>query len=687
MFLNSLNPSPQTNHSVANCPNLLTPLSLITLFHLNLAFSSIEIDQRPAVIEKCYWPLLRLARDLQLPVGIEATGYTLEVIADLDPKWLEELRGLISTGTCEFIGSGYAQIIGPIIPYQVNQANLYWGDRVYQNLLGIHPQIALVNEQAYSASLVPHYLQAGYQAIIMEWNNPARYHREWSSEWRYFPQYACSQTAEKIPVIWNNSNAFQKFQKYVHEELDRHEYVEDFLASHQSENARTLMMYGNDAEIFNFRPGRYIDEAELKSDEWQKIYDLIKSLQQDPRFKFIDFPTVLQKLEATEGGHSLSLESTADPIPVKKQRKYNVTRWAVTGTDLEINTQCWALYQHIKDRAGLEEPIWKELCYLWSSDFRTHITVKRFQAYQERLNALAAQLGVSFGGSGLTAAEPDYPIPAEVNIDRQGKFLILETAEIKLRLNCDRGVCIDRLWFKAISSDWLCGSLPHGYYDDIDWLEDHFSGHLVFQSPGNIVVEDLQPVQPTISFDPQQNRVLVTALIETPLGMLKKQLGIEINSARIHLGYELNWPRQMMGYLRLGYLMVNPAAFERESLYFATHNGGSQLETFSLSGESFDHHSPVSSTVSSMCGLGVTEGEVILGDRHHQIQVKIDKAQAALLGMITFESIGSSYFLRLAFSARELDETAKPDLLEMVEPQAPCVYRLCLTASPQSESV
>ena len=48
-------------------------LQLFTIFHLNLAYSSIEEAQRPEVVRRCYWPLLRLA-ERGVPIGIEATG-------------------------------------------------------------------------------------------------------------------------------------------------------------------------------------------------------------------------------------------------------------------------------------------------------------------------------------------------------------------------------------------------------------------------------------------------------------------------------------------------------------------------------------------------------------------------------------------------------------------------------------
>ncbi len=69
-------------------------LQLFALFHLNLAFSSIEEEQRGEVIARCYWPLLRLAEKFG-PIGIEATGFTLEEIARRDPEWIAKARELI----------------------------------------------------------------------------------------------------------------------------------------------------------------------------------------------------------------------------------------------------------------------------------------------------------------------------------------------------------------------------------------------------------------------------------------------------------------------------------------------------------------------------------------------------------------------------------------------------------------
>jgi hypothetical protein len=69
--------------------------SLFALFHLNLAFSSIEEEQRGEVIRRCYWPLLDLAQSAW-PDRPGSTGFTLEEIAARDPEWCGRARALIA---------------------------------------------------------------------------------------------------------------------------------------------------------------------------------------------------------------------------------------------------------------------------------------------------------------------------------------------------------------------------------------------------------------------------------------------------------------------------------------------------------------------------------------------------------------------------------------------------------------
>ena len=119
-----------------------------------------------------------------------------------------------------------------------------------------------------------------------------------------------------------------------------------YLSTLFSDQPRFFPLYGNDVEIFNFRPNRYHTEAELGNEnEWKRIEKLMVRLLLDERIEFLRPSQVLENLHLPDAGNRLSLESSQQPFPVKHQCKYNIPRWAVTGPhDLAINHPCLNLY-------------------------------------------------------------------------------------------------------------------------------------------------------------------------------------------------------------------------------------------------------------------------------------------------------------------------------------------------------
>jgi hypothetical protein len=657
-------------------------LRLFSIFHLNLAYSSIEESQRADVVRQCYWPLLRLAERTGAPLGIEASGFTLETAQAIDPSWVEALGRLVAAGRCEFVGSGYAQLIGPLVPAAVNTANLQLGNDVYTRLLGFRPAVAFVNEQAYSAGMIQHYLDASYRAIVMEWDNPARAHPAWDAEWRYFPQYACGQHGERIALIWNKAIAFQQFQRYAHDESSLEQYL-GYLTGHQADAPRALAMYGNDAEIFDFRPGRYHTEASVVSGgEWARIEGVFGTLMADPRFELIPPSRVLDRMDRSEAAHELHLESAEDPTPVKKQRKYNITRWAVTGRDdLGINTACWRIHSArsgpgtagpgTRDE-GPEASEWRELCELWSSDYRTHITDARWHAYQERLRGILARRGLTSAAPGARVATP--LADGDAAISRDGPFLTVRTPAVTLVLNCRRGLAIQALAFGE-SDESLCGTLTHGFYDDIHWGADFYSGMMVMESPGRSKITDLNRVDPTIGRD--AGALIVEASVQTELGTVIKTIRVAQDAPSVELTYRLEWKEIPIGSLRLGDITLNPRAFDRATLVYRSHNGGRLPERFPLNGTRVAHGDAVSFLVSASHAIGITEGLVEVGDRARTLRIDVDKTSAALVGMITYQPIRDTYFCRISFSAVEVDETRRATVLT---PGDPLVCRFIISA-------
>ena len=644
-------------------------LNLYSFFHLNLGYSAIEEVERPKVIEKCYWPILRLASRYSVPIGIELSGYTLEIINKIDSSWVKELRKLIASGQCEIIGCGYSQIIGPLVPSKVSEINLKIGNKIYQKILGTKPQIALINEQAFSSGIISNYKRTGYRAIIMEWDNPYREHPEWNSELSFFSQKLKSHNGETIDLIWNKSIGFQKFQRYAHGDLELDEFLE-YVHSQCSNNNRAYSLYGNDVEIFDFRPGRYMTEGSVqKEGEWNRIYRLYDALKKNNKVKFIKPSEVINLKSKSFAGKRLILSSAGQPIPVKKQDKYNILRWAVTGrNDLLINTQCWKIYESFNISKKVNESAWKELCFLWSSDFRTHITDKRWKKYIGQINKMKKRWYKK--DLNLNQDQNFYKLNRNIKFERHidpqkkfsykqiGRFLIIENDQLKIKLNCRKGMAIDSFIDLNKSKKALFGTIDHGYFEDISFGADYYSGHLVFEAPGKHKVTDLSPVKPkVIEFE---NGLQVSANIKTQLGTIKKKWTIDMANGSLTLSYILNWPQKVIGSMRLGNITIMPETFNIKKLTYQVKNGGNFYEKFNLFEKKyFDHGRTVSSLISANQAIGITDGTVNLCDNNKSINLTINKSQAALVGLVSHIKIKDKVFSRLSFSAREVDDTSQ----------------------------
>jgi len=626
-------------------------LHLFALFHLNLAFSSIEEEQRGEVIRRCYWPLLDLAQ-AHGPVGLEITGFTLEEIARRDPEWIGRARVLIAKNRIELIGSGYAQIIGPLVPARVTEANLRIGNEIYDRLLGCRPSLALVNEQAYSAGLVGLYLDAGYAALLMDWDNPAVHHPEWPAETRYLPQRAEGSDGRDIALVWTSTVAFQKLQRSAHGDMTVEDYL-DYVRDRRGGNPRALCIYASDAEIFDFRPGRYkTEEAIGCSSEWGRLAQIFSLLESEPAQELIAPGDVL-KLATSEGANRrLSLQSSCCPVPVKKQRKYSLARWAVTGRDdIAINAACERIHRGLVAN-NADDTAWKELCYLWSSDFRTHITEKRWAGYLERL----ADVEKLWCPAAHCSEAALWRQPYEETI--AARHVEISTPQLSARLDRRRGLAIERLTF-AGDNQPVVGGLPHGYFDDITLQADWYTGDCVFEAPGEHKVADLEWCEAR-RWRSAEGDVYAFGRVETAKGPIEKTMRFHANAPRVDFDVELHWEDWGKGSLRLGHFTLLPDAFDWENLSLTTHNGGKECETFRLAGSNIDHGAPVSFLVSSSYGLGMTEGWAEIGDGKTAIRVHVDRGTAPLLGFLTHKSIGGSLFCQFVLSALELDETRKP---------------------------
>jgi hypothetical protein len=623
------------------------------LFHLNLAFSSIEEKQRPVVIEHCYSPLLDLIEHHNLPIGVEMSGWTLRQIQQIAPDWIARFRSLLSEGRCELIGSGYTQLIGPLVPHTVNQWNQRLGLDDYQAILGQRPNLALVNEMAFSSGLVPIYLQAGYHGIIMDRDNVRLALALEDQPYEAVPSHAIGPAGECLPVLWSDSILFQKLQRFAHGEIGLDDYLHYF-RKRAATAARPLAAYCNDAEIFDFRPGRFATEpAPQTESEWRRVAELLVRLRDEEAVVWLTPSAALAASVSGSQPAPRTLSSIRQPVPVKKQAKYNLARWAVSGrNDLWLNSCCHYLEQQLANSQNPQD--WRKLCELWASDLRTHITGERWEKVRQHLSQHLTQAALPEPSPTSSLAPPNWHITHSPD----GIFLTVETTDLHLILKRRKGLTVHSLAFRSQGFVPVVGTLPHGYFESIEYGADFYTGGVIVELPGEHQrITDLLPAE--ARFHATDDELSIFTRIDTACGPIEKTLTLQRQGERLSLAFAFpGWSRPR-GIVRVGTTTLMPEAFHGQ-LEISCKNGGSSTETFPLD-SNCDHCHPSSSLVSSTTGLGATSGEIRIGDASRSLRLSWNPAHTAAFPMLIHQRIPPTHLTRLVFSLSELDDTSRPD--------------------------
>src|SRR4029450_13722118 len=124
---------------------------------------------------------------------------------------------------------------------------------------------------------------------------------------------------------------------------------------------------------------------------------------------------------------------------------------------------------------------WKELCYLWASDFRTHLTDKRWTDFRARLEAAEAEYA--------PAPPPAPALPQGAQVTE--RHLDIQAGTLSARLDRRRGLALEQLRFDG-NGRALVGGLPHGSFQDIALQADWYTGDCVFEAPGEHKITDLE---------------------------------------------------------------------------------------------------------------------------------------------------------------------------------------------------
>ena len=612
-------------------------------------FSSIETDKRSEVIKQCYWPLLQMAED-GFTISIEATAITLEVINDIDPEWIATLRQLIAQGKIEFIGSGYSQIIAPIVPEMVNVMNLRIGALIYEQLIGIRPTVYLINEMAVSTDVISLYLKEGVESIVFEWNNFYKYSEGVHKDFFRTPVHL-SNGKSTIRVIWADSILFQKFQRCVHGEIETENLISFLTQIKDPTDEQFIPIYSSDAEIFNFRPGRYKTENNVQVNEWERVRSLYTVLGEIGEFVFMR-----DIVSAEASGYPFIEFKPKFPIQVKKQEKYNIFRWAIGGRDnLRLNADCYRIYEHLMMKGSFHQESWKSLLLYWSSDFRTHITIDRFREVKESISTTLQ----SYGSRENFTSKSGQKAPSCSVTD---EFINIESQVYNIKLNRKKGLVIDSFQSKNAESRPIIGKVAHGTYDDITFGNDYLSGYAICYDGLRKQHTHLFDRKESIQFD--DDRVVIRA----ENNCNEKFIILDVITATSQY-FEID---RRIRILDQSIDIVHPFVFtflpekELREMTYSVCNGSKDPVSYPLENWALKHQQSKYLSVSAIHGFTPTNGNLVICDSLNspQINFYIDNTCAPLVCSFQYDGyvgLGEEHlpFCWLVMSAQEINDAYK----------------------------
>ena len=612
-------------------------------------FSSIETDKRSEVIQQCYWPLLHMAED-GFVVSIEATALTLEMINDIDPSWIVQLRKFIEDGKIEFIGSGYSQIIAPIVPELVNLKNLQIGADLYYQLIGFRPTVYLINEMAFSVDLISLYRKAGIEHIIFEWNNFYKYSKGIRKECSNTP-IQLTDGKSSINVVWADSIIFQKFQRCVHGEMDQSDLIEYIRKTGDKSEIQYVPVYTSDAEIFDFRPGRYKTENNQQVNEWEKVRSLYSTLSESAEFVFIE--DMLRDETYTK---PIIQFIPQFPVQVKKQEKYNIYRWAIGGrNNLRLNADCYRIYEDIISSESENLQDWKSLLFYWSSDFRTHITLPRFNQVNDAISVTLNRIkGKEVHQQNSITNQPKCTVTDSV--------IQIETESYILKLNRKKGLVIESFEPKQKDRTPVIGQISHGTYDDITYSNDYLSGYAICYDNARKQHTHLFDRKETIRCLPDR------VIIEAENNCNDKFIIHDIMTATAH-DFEID---RSIHILDETVDIIHPFIFtflpeqELRAMTYDVCCGSASAVNYPLNNWALEHQQSKYLTISAIHGISPTNGQLVIRDstQKKQLYFEIDNSCSPLVFNFQYESnvgLGEDQlpFCWLLMSAQEINDAYK----------------------------
>ena len=141
---------------------------VIFMPHANIQYSQLDPKRRAWVAENSYRPLFELIDKGDYKIAFEASGRTLDVLAEEAPEVLALLKKLVAEGKVEPVGSPHIHVMLANIPREVALDTLKEGLKTWERHIGVRPRTGWNPECGWSSALPDLYKEAGFESLVMD---------------------------------------------------------------------------------------------------------------------------------------------------------------------------------------------------------------------------------------------------------------------------------------------------------------------------------------------------------------------------------------------------------------------------------------------------------------------------------------------------------------------------------------
>lgn len=148
-------------------------MKYVAIFHANLNYAFLEEHKYEQVIRASYETIIDTFRE-KCPDGkyvFEASGFTIEQMAEKTPDVLRKLIEAVEAGQCEFMGAPYAHPIMANIPEEDGRWSNYFSMETYQKHLGFKPESTWNPECTWMQYVPRTFKDAGYKYMTLDFES------------------------------------------------------------------------------------------------------------------------------------------------------------------------------------------------------------------------------------------------------------------------------------------------------------------------------------------------------------------------------------------------------------------------------------------------------------------------------------------------------------------------------------